>query len=113
MAFLAPWRFALRVFDPSPFQALPGRRRRWWYAPGVMDEEDLDTPEMRALLRTLGARPSRSAEAARAREIEEIRALSVEERILLALRLGKRDRTLRAMATHKDRAPSPGRGSDR
>ena len=57
-------------------------------------EEDLETPEMRRLLRTLGARPSKSAEAARARQLEEIGALSVEERILLALRLGRRDRAL-------------------
>jgi hypothetical protein len=40
-------------------------------------------------------RPSRSAEAARARELEAVRALSVEERMLLALRLGRRDRLAR------------------
>jgi hypothetical protein len=55
-----------------------------------MDDE-LDTPELRALLRTLGARPSRSAEAARERQIEAIRALTVEERMRMALRLGRRD----------------------
>jgi hypothetical protein len=76
-------------------------------------DEDLDTPELRALLRTLGARPSRSAEAARACQIEEIRALSVEERMILALRLGKRDRAVQAMATQGGRAASSGRGSDR
>ena len=58
-------------------------------------EERLETPEMRALLRTLGARPSRSAELARERQLAEIRALSVEERMLLALRLGERDRAVR------------------
>jgi hypothetical protein len=76
-------------------------------------DEDLDTPEMRALLRTLGARPSRSAEAARARQIEEIRALSVEDRMILALRLGKRDRAVQALAPQGGRAPSAERGSDR
>lgn len=59
-------------------------------------DEDLDAPEMRRLLRTLGARPSKSAEEARARQLEEIRAMSVEERMALALRLGRRDRALRA-----------------
>jgi hypothetical protein len=58
-------------------------------------DENLETPEIRALLRTLGTRPSRSAEAARQRQIEEIRALTVEERMILALRLGKRDRAVR------------------
>ena len=64
-------------------------------------DEKLDTPEIRALLRTLGTRPSRSAEAARERQIEEIRALSVEERMILALRLGRRDRAVRG-AAHTD-----------
>jgi hypothetical protein len=50
---------------------------------------------MKRLLRTLGARPSASAEAARELELVAIRAMSVEERMVLALRLGKRDR-----ATH-------------
>ena len=44
-------------------------------------EEKLDTPELRALLRTLGTRPSRSAEAARARQIEEVCALTVEVQV--------------------------------
>ncbi len=58
-------------------------------------EQPLDIAEVRRLLRTLGMRPSRSAEAARARELEAVRALSVEERMLLALRLGRRDRLAR------------------
>ena len=58
-------------------------------------DEDLDTPEMRQALLRLGERPSRSAAAAFAREIEEIRAMSVEQRVLLALRLGRRDRAIR------------------
>jgi len=57
--------------------------------------EKLDTPELRALLRTLGTLPSRSAEAARARQLHEILALSAEERMILALRLGKRARAMR------------------
>ena len=60
-----------------------------------MDEEDLETPEMREALRRMGERPSKSAEAARARSIEEMRAMSMEERMLLALRLGRRDRAIR------------------
>jgi hypothetical protein len=58
---------------------------------------DMNTVEMKRLLRTLGARPSRSAEAARARELEAIAAMSVEERMLLALRLGRRDRLAREL----------------
>lgn len=58
-------------------------------------DEDLNTPEMRRLLRTLGARPSRSAEEARARQLAEIDAMTAHERMLLALRLGRRDRALR------------------
>jgi hypothetical protein len=61
----------------------------------AMKEEDLETPEMKRALRTLGAKPSRSAEAAREREIAAIRRMSVEERMLLALRLGRRDRSVR------------------
>ena len=64
-------------------------------------EEDFETPEMRRLLRTLGARPSKSAEAARERQLAEIRALSAEERILLALRLGRRDRALQETKPEK------------
>lgn len=60
------------------------------------EDESLETPEMRALLRTLGARRSRSAELAREQQLAEIRALSVEERMLLALRLGERDRAVRS-----------------
>ena len=58
-------------------------------------DDDQETSEIKRLLRNLGERPSRSAEAARARELAEIRAMSVKERILLALRLGRRDRALR------------------
>jgi hypothetical protein len=61
-----------------------------------MSEPSLDTPEMRALLRRLGMRPSASAEAAREREIEAVRAMTMEERMVLALRLGRRDREVRA-----------------
>jgi hypothetical protein len=57
--------------------------------------DNLETPEMRRALMLLGARPSRSAEAARARNIEEMRAMPVRDRMLLALRLGHRDRALR------------------
>jgi hypothetical protein len=61
-----------------------------------MDEAlDLDDPVWKHLLRTLGARPSRSAEAARERELAEIRAMTAAERIGLALRLGRRARALR------------------
>ena len=59
------------------------------------DDADLNTPEMRRMLRTLGARPSKSAEDARARQLEEICAMSVEARMALALRLGRRDRAFR------------------
>ncbi len=59
---------------------------------------------MERLVRNLGERPSRSAEAARARELSEIRAMSVKDRILLALRLGRRDRAIReAFARSRDR----------
>lgn len=57
-------------------------------------EESLNTPEIRRLLRTLGQKPSRSAEDARERQLEELRALTVEERMALALRLGRRDRAI-------------------
>jgi hypothetical protein len=61
-----------------------------------MDEElDLESPAWKQLLRTLGARPSRSAEATRERELAEIRAMSAAARIGLALRLGRRARVLR------------------
>jgi hypothetical protein len=59
-------------------------------------DDDRETTELERLLRSLGERPSRSAEAARERELAEIRAMSVKERILLALRLGRRDRAIRA-----------------
>lgn len=66
------------------------------YAERPMDEElDLESPAWKQLLRTLGARPSRSAEAARERELAEIRAMSAAARIGLALRLGRRARALR------------------
>lgn len=58
-------------------------------------DQDLDLATVRRLLRTLGARPSKSAEEARARQLAEIDAMSVEERMIRALRLGKRDRALR------------------
>jgi hypothetical protein len=58
-------------------------------------DEDLNTPEMRQALRTMGERPSRSAEAAFARSLEDMQALSMRDRILLALRLGRRDRAIR------------------
>lgn len=58
------------------------------------DDEDLNTPEIKRLLRTLGARPSRSAEQAREQELAAIDAMTVEERILMALRLGRRDRAM-------------------
>ncbi|MCU0656324.1 MAG: hypothetical protein MUF64_14055 [Polyangiaceae bacterium] len=61
--------------------------------------EDLNTPEMKRLLRTLGARPSKSAEEARERELAAIDAMTAEERILMALRLGRRDRALRGGLT--------------
>lgn len=67
---------------------------RWRRLETVMSD-DRETTEMERLLRTLGERPSRSAEAARERDLAEIRAMSVKERILLALRLGRRDRALR------------------
>lgn len=56
--------------------------------------EDLDIPTLRRLLVTLGARPSKSQEEAFARPMAEIDAMSVEERIIRALQLGKRDRAL-------------------
>lgn len=59
-------------------------------------DDDLDIPAIRQRLRTLGMRPSKSAEEARARELREIEAMSIEERILLALRLGRRDRETRS-----------------
>lgn len=62
-------------------------------------DEDLNTPEMRRLLRTLGARPSKSAEEARERELAAIDAMTAEERILMALRLGRRDRAVRGGPT--------------
>jgi hypothetical protein len=64
-------------------------------------DDDLDTAEIKRLLLRRGARPSRSADAARAQSLEEIRALSAEERILLALRLGRRDRALRELFARK------------
>lgn len=54
---------------------------------------------MRRLLRTLGARPSKSAEEARERELAAIDAMTPEERILMALRLGRRDRAMRGGLT--------------
>jgi hypothetical protein len=64
--------------------------------PDLRDGElDLDSAELKARLRTLGMRRSKSAEEARAREIEAIAKMSMEERMLLALRLGRRDRALR------------------
>jgi hypothetical protein len=79
----------------------------------AMDDENLDTPEIRELLRTLGARPSRSAEAARARQLQEICAMSVEERMLLALRLGRRDRAIQEAAEASRAAHAGGEGAER
>jgi hypothetical protein len=70
-----------------------------------MDDEDLETPEMKDALRRMGERPSRSAEAARARSIEEMRALSMEERMRMALRLGRRDRAIREAFVAKKGTP--------
>lgn len=69
----------------------PSRRRR---LQAVMDD-DREATEMERLLRNLGERPSRSAEEARVKDLAEIRAMSVKDRILLALRLGRRDRAIR------------------
>jgi hypothetical protein len=70
---------------------------RWYGARVALEQdEDLNTPEMKRLLRTLGARPSKSAEQARERELAAIDTMSVEERMLLALRLGRRDRAMLA-----------------
>lgn len=63
--------------------------------PEETSEEPLDLAEVRRLLRTLGMRPSRSADEAFERSLQEIREMTPEERILLALRLGRRDRALR------------------
>ena len=68
-------------------------------------DEDLETPEMRRALFLLGERPSHSAEAARARAIEEMRAMSVRDRMLLALRLGRRDRAIREAFLARKREP--------
>jgi hypothetical protein len=67
--------------------------------------DDLETPEMRRALLLLGARPSGSAEAARSRGIEEMRAMSARDRMLLALRLGRRDRAIREAFAARDREP--------
>jgi hypothetical protein len=69
----------------------PSRQRK---LQPIMDD-DRETTEMEQLVRSLGERPSRSADAARERELAEIRAMSVKDRILLALRLGRRDRAIR------------------
>jgi hypothetical protein len=66
------------------------------YTGVVALESPLNTPRMKELLRTLGMRPSRSAEAARATQIAETFRLSVAERMELALRLGRRDRVVGA-----------------
>lgn len=71
-----------------------------------MDEElDLEDPAWKQLLSTLGARPSRSAEAARERELAQLRAMSAAERIGLALRLGRRTRALREGFLEAKREP--------
>jgi hypothetical protein len=67
--------------------------------------DNLETPEMRRALLLLGARPSGSAEAARARSIEEMRAMPVRDRMLLALRLGRRDRAIREAFAARDDKP--------
>lgn len=66
-------------------------------------EDDLDLDEVRRLLRTLGMRPSKSAEEARARQIAETNAMSPEERMHLALRLGRRDLALRGQTKETGR----------
>ncbi|MBK8259387.1 MAG: hypothetical protein IPK82_42870 [Polyangiaceae bacterium] len=58
-------------------------------------EAPLDLAEIQRLLPTLGMRPSRSAEEAFERSLVEIRALTPQQRIALALELGRRDRSLR------------------
>lgn len=67
--------------------------------------DDLETPEMRRALFLMGERPSKSAEAARTRGIEEMRAMPARERMLLALRLGRRDRALREAFVARDGEP--------
>lgn len=62
-----------------------------------MDPDDttdgcLDLDAVRRGLRTLGTRPSRSAEEAFERDLAAITAMTVRERVELALRLGRRDR---------------------
>lgn len=58
------------------------------------DALELDLELVRARLRTLGARASKSAEEARARQIAETNAMTPWERMLLSLRLGLRDRSV-------------------
>lgn len=70
-----------------------------------MDSDDLDLDEVKRRLPALGARPSRSAQEAWERELAAIKAMSAEERVLLALRLGRRDRALLA----RDAANGPRR----
>ena len=65
-------------------------------------DEDLETPEWKELVRTLGRRPSHSADAAREKALAEIWAMSPDERIALALRLGRRMRALREGFRDKD-----------
>src|SRR5262245_51352273 len=54
-------------------------------------DDNLDIDEVRRRLWDLVGWPSRSAEEARARQLAEIRAIPVEDRIRLALRLDLRD----------------------
>jgi hypothetical protein len=60
--------------------------------------DDLDLDLVRECLRTRGMRPSQSADAARARDLAEVFAMTMEERMKLALRLGRRDRLARGAA---------------
>jgi hypothetical protein len=64
----------------------------------MSDDLDLDLDLVRECLRTRGMRPSQSADAARARDLAEIFAMTMEERMKLALRLGRRDRLVRSAA---------------
>lgn len=66
--------------------------------PDEEPEEPLDLAAVRRALRTLGMRPSRSADQAFEREVAELRAMSARERMELALRLGQRDREFRRRA---------------
>lgn len=69
----------------------------------MADDEPLETPEMKRRLFTLGQRSSKSAEEAWTRQWEQVRAMTPTARILLALRLGERDRALREAVERRSR----------